>query len=269
MGEPINASGTEIWTERRGQGTDVLLIAGLGDPAEAWQPQLDGLSERYRLTAFDNPGAGRTPLPEEPLSATTMADSAVALLRTVGVRSAHVVGFSMGSAIAQELALGHPEIVRSLVLVSTYARPDALWRSQLYFWRWLAEVAPSERAFLEGFFTWVYTPRAHADGTVGQILEEALGFPHKQSVEAFQAQVDVCLAHDTVDRLPEIGAPTLVLSGELDIILPPRFGRSVAASIPKARFEVMPGEAHQPFQEVPEEFNTRVEAFWREVEARG
>jgi pimeloyl-ACP methyl ester carboxylesterase len=104
---------------------------------------------------------------------------------------------------------------------------------------------------------------------VDQLVEEALAFPHKQSVEAFQAQVDVCLAHDTVDRLPEIAAPTLVLSGELDIILPPRFGRSVAAAIASARFEVMPGEAHQPFQEVPNEFDVRVEAFWREVEAQG
>jgi pimeloyl-ACP methyl ester carboxylesterase len=60
----------------------------------------------------------------------------------------------MGSAIAQELALRHPELVRSLVLVSTYARPDALWRSQLNFWRWLPEVAPSGRAFFEGFVTW-------------------------------------------------------------------------------------------------------------------
>ena len=60
-----------------------------------------------------------------------------------------------------------------------------------------------------------------------------------------------------------------MLSSELDIILPPRIGRSVAAAIPNARFEVMAGEAHQPFQEVPEEFNARVEAFWREVEARG
>jgi pimeloyl-ACP methyl ester carboxylesterase len=133
----------------------------------------------------------------------------------------------------------------------------------------LAEVAPTERAFFEGFFTWVYTPRAHADGTVAQLIEEALAFSHKQSVEAFQAQVDVCLWHDTQDRLPEIGAPTLVLSGEFDIIMPPRVGRSVALGIPKARFEVMPGEAHQPFQEVPEEFNARVEAFWHEVEARG
>jgi pimeloyl-ACP methyl ester carboxylesterase len=198
-----------------------------------------------------------------------MADAAAALLRTLEVPSAHVAGFSMGSAIAQELAIGHPELVRSLVLMSTYARPDALFRSQLNFWRWLVEVAPSERAFFEAFFTWVYTPRAHADGTVAQIVEEALAFPHKQPLEAFQAQVDVCLAHDTEDRLSEIGAPTLVLSGELDIILPPRFGRSVAAGIPNARFDVMPGEAHQPFQEVPEEFDARVGAFWREVEARG
>src|SRR5918998_4649515 len=269
MGERLEVGDVQFWVERYGQGPGVLLIAGLSDPAEGWQLQLEGLADRYHLIAFDNRGTGRTSLPEEPLSATTMADDAGALLRALEIPSAHVVGFSMGSAIAQELALRHPRLVRSLVLVSTYARPDALWRFQLDFWRWLVEVAPSERAFFEAFFTWVYTPRAHADGTVGQLVEEALAFPHKQSVEAFQAQVDVCFTHDTVDRLPEIAAPTLVLSGELDILLPPRFGRSVAAGIPNARFEVMPGEAHQPFQEVPDVFNVRVDTFWLEVEVRG
>src|SRR3712207_7970470 len=73
MGEAINTGEIELWSERRGQGgPDVLLIAGLGDPAEAWQPQLDGLSDRYLLTAFDNRGVGRTPLPEGRLSATTI-----------------------------------------------------------------------------------------------------------------------------------------------------------------------------------------------------
>ena len=263
----IRTGGSELWVERRGAGPDVLLIAGLGDPAEAWQPQLDGLADRYRLTAYDNPGVGRTPLPGGPISPATMADDAAALLRELEVPAAHVAGFSMGSAIAQELALRHPGLVRSLVLVGTYARPDALFRSQVSFWRWLAESAPSERAFFEAFFTWVYTPRAHADGTVEQLVEEALAFPHQQAVEAFQAQVDACLAHDTADRLSQIAAPTLVLAGELDTIMPPRFGRHVAAEIPNARFEVMPGEAHQPFQEVPDEFNARVDAFWREVEA--
>jgi pimeloyl-ACP methyl ester carboxylesterase len=265
MGERVKAGDVDLWVERHGQGPDVLLIAGLGDPAEAWQPQLDGLADRYRLIAFDNRGAARTPLPEKALSPTMMADDAAALLRALEVPSAHVAGFSMGSAIAQELALRHPDLVRSLVLMSTYARADALFRSQLNFWRWLPEVAPNERAFFEAFFTWVYTPRAHADGSVDQIVEEALAFPDQQSVEGFQAQVDVCLAHDTADRLSDITAPTLVLSGEYDTILPPRSGRSVAEAIPNARFDVMPGEAHQPFQEVPDEFNARVDAFWREV----
>ena len=267
MGEQVKAGDVDQWVERRGSGPDVLLIAGLGDPAEAWQPQLDGLADRYRLTAFDNRGVGRSPLPDEPVSVATMADDAAALLRALDVPAAHVAGFSMGSAIAQELALRHPGLVRSLVLVSTYARPDALFRTQLEFWRWLAEAAPSERAFLEAFLTWVYTPRAHDDGTVDQIVDEALAFPHQQSLEAFQAHVDALVAHDTVDRLAEIAVPTLVLAGEFDVILPPRCSRSVAAGIPNARFEVMPGEAHQPFQEVPDEFNSRVHAFWREVEA--
>src|SRR3712207_9058929 len=94
MGEAVNTGDIEIWTQRRGQGSDVLLIAGLGDPAEAWQPQLDGLSDRYLLTAFDNRGAGRTSLPERRLSASTMADAAAALLRALEVPSAHVAGFS-------------------------------------------------------------------------------------------------------------------------------------------------------------------------------
>ena len=264
---PSRTDALELWVERRGEGPDVLLIAGLGDSAEAWQPQLDGLSDRYRLTAYDNRGVGRTPLPDGRLSAASMADDAAALLRALDVPAAHVAGFSMGSAIAQELAIRHPELVRSLVLVSTYARPDALLRTQFAFWRWLAEAAPSERAFFEAFFTWVYTPRAHADGTVGQIIDEALAFPHQQSVEAFQAQVDACLTHDTAGRLSQITAPTLVLAGELDIILPPRLSRLVAEAIPNARFELMPGEAHQPFQEIPDRFNARVDAFWREIDA--
>jgi pimeloyl-ACP methyl ester carboxylesterase len=260
----VTANGLDIYVEQVGQGPDVLLIGGLGDTVESWQLQLDGLSDRYRLTAFDNRGAGRTPLGDSPLTAPTMADDAAALLRALEIPSAHVAGFSLGSAVVQELALRHPGLVRSLVLVSTYARPDALFRSQLEFWRWLPEVAPSERAFYEAFFTWVYTPRAHADGSVDQIVDEALAFPHQQSVDAFQAQVEACLTHDAADRLSQIAAPTLVIAGEFDTILPPRCGRLVAEAIPGARFEVMPGEAHQPFQEIPDQFNARVDAFWRE-----
>ncbi|MEV8550706.1 alpha/beta fold hydrolase [Streptomyces glaucescens] len=266
MGEYVEVDGTMIWAESRGEGPDVLLIAGLSDPAEAWQAQLDGLSDRYRVTAFDNRGSGRTALPEGPVSMGMMADDAAGVLRALGVGRAHVAGFSGGSAIAQELALRHPEAVRSLVLTSTWARAEPYFTSMTRFWHWLATHAPDERAMLEAFFLWIYTPRAHANGMVRHIIDETLAFPYPQSAEAFQRQLETFTRHDTLDRLPAITAPTLVLAGELDMATPVRLGRAVADAIPGARFEVLAQEAHQPFQESPGLFNARVDAFWREVD---
>jgi pimeloyl-ACP methyl ester carboxylesterase len=119
MGEQVRTGTVDLWVERRGQGPEVLFIAGLGDPVEAWQLQLEGLADRYRLAAYDNRGVGRTPMPQELLTVAALADDAAALLGALGVPAAHVVGQSTGGVIAQELALRHPEVVRSLVLVST------------------------------------------------------------------------------------------------------------------------------------------------------
>jgi pimeloyl-ACP methyl ester carboxylesterase len=256
----------DLWVIQEGTGPDVLLIGGLGDPVESWQLQLMGLADEFRLTAFDNRGAGRSPLPDGPLTIESMADDAAQVLRTAGIGSAHVAGFSAGSLIAQELAIRHPDLVRSLVLVSTWASVDAYFETLGRTWRWMAANAPAERDFLEAIFLWIYTRRAHLDGTVGFLLEETLAFPHPPSPEALQRTIDALMVHRTADRLPAVTAPTLVVSGSEDILTPPHYGREVADLIPGARFEMMDGEAHQPFQEAPERFNTLVTEFWREVE---
>src|SRR3712207_6822387 len=204
-----------------------------------WSSDVCSSDLRYRLTAFDNRGAGRTAMPGDSVSAETMADDAAAVLRGLDVSSAHVAGFSGGSIIAQELALRHPELVRSLVLQSTWAVPDPYLRTWISFVRWLVEVALSERAFLEGFFLDIYTARAHNDGTVGRFIEEVLAFPHKQSTEDLQRFLDAFLEHDTSDRLPGIAAPTLVLAGGRDPTARPPLCRAVAELIPCARFAVM------------------------------
>jgi pimeloyl-ACP methyl ester carboxylesterase len=265
MRTTISTHDLDICVEHRGAGPDVLLIAGLGDPVEAWQAQLDGLADRYHLIACDNRGVGRTALPDTPFSVATMADDAAAVLRGLDIPAAHVAGFSGGSVIARELTRRHPDLVRSLVLVGSFAKWDVLAHTAVESWRWQAGAAPSERAFLESFYTWIYTPRAHDNGTVRQIIDEELEFPYPTSGESIQRTMDAYLFYEDVDRLFEITVPTLVLSGELDLICPPRQGRIVADGIPGATFEVLAGEAHQPFQESPDEFNSRVDAFWRQV----
>jgi pimeloyl-ACP methyl ester carboxylesterase len=134
-------------------------------------------------------------------------------------------------------------------------------------WPWMAAAAPSERAMLEAFFLWIYTARAHDDGTVAAIIDDALAFEHPQSPEGFARQLEAWSGHDTFDRLPAIDVPTLVVAGGQDIATPARMGRVVAERIPGARLVELPDEAHQPFQERPAEFNELVARFWATVDA--
>ncbi len=269
MGAHVRAGTLDVWTEQVGTGPDVLLIGGLGDTVESWQFQLDGLADRYRLTAFDNRGAGRTAMPDGPVTVEAMADDAAGVLDALGIASAHVAGFSGGSIISQQLALRHPELVRSLVLPSTWATPDLYLLAWGRFVQWLVDAVPDERTFLECFFLDIYTARAHNDGTVAAFIEEVLAFPHKQAPEDVHRFLDAFLTHpDPSARLPEVSAPTLVLAGGVDSTARPELGRVVADLIPGARFEVWETEAHQPFQEVPDRWNTRVDAFWQDVHTR-
>ena len=260
----MTAEAHDLWVVQQGKGTDVLLIGGLGDSVEAWQFQLSGLCESFRMTAFDNRGAGRSALPDGPFTVESMADDAASVVRAAGLHSVHVAGFSGGSVIAQELAIRHPGLVRSLVLVSTWARVDPYFEAMARAWRWMAASAPSERGFLEAFFVWIYTRRAHLDGTVDQMIEEALAFPHAASAEAIQRTLDAFSRTRQPIGYPG-GPPSLVLAGSEDLATPWQYGREVADLIPGARFEIWDGEAHQPFQEAPDRFNRLVAEFWTEV----
>jgi pimeloyl-ACP methyl ester carboxylesterase len=269
MGAHVHAGDLDVWVEQVGEGPDVLLVGGLGDTVESWQFQLDGLADRYRLTAFDNRGAGRTAMPDGPVTVEAMADDAAAVLDALGIASAHVAGFSGGSIIGQELAARHPARVRSLVLQSTWVVPDPYLRAWGRYVEWLIDAAPDERTFLECFFLDIYTARAHNDGTVAAFVDEVLAFPHKQSADDLHRFLGAFWAHDGTGSLPRITAPTLVLAGGLDPTARPELGQAVADLVPGAVFEVWATESHQPFQEVPERWNARVDAFWQEVAAAG
>jgi pimeloyl-ACP methyl ester carboxylesterase len=260
-------SPVDLWVEQQGSGPAVLLLAGLGDPAEVWRPQLDGLAGRYRVIAPDNRGVGRTPMPAEGVSIPAMAEDAAGVLRDRGLERAHVVGFSMGGLVAQELALAHPDAVSSLVLLSTYARTDALLHRTISSWIWLAQIADDPREFMRSFSTWLFSRRAHENGFAEAWVQAGLDDPHPMSTQDFCAAARACLEHDALDRLGAIAAATLVVAGADDLVTPPRFARELAGRIPGARLSLLPGYAHQSFMEAPDQTNAVLDGFFSEVTA--
>jgi pimeloyl-ACP methyl ester carboxylesterase len=168
----------------------------------------------------------------------------------------------MGGAIAQELALAHPDRVRSLVLNGTWCRGDRFLREIVRSWIWAAQKADSTRDFLVAVNLWCFAPRIWNDGVMDGWLEAAVASPYQQSVDAFSRSAEALLQHDTADRIGAISCPTLVTVGELDLVLPPRFSREIAERIPGARLVVVPEAGHQPFQELPGDYNRLIAEFW-------
>jgi pimeloyl-ACP methyl ester carboxylesterase len=261
----VNANGVELWAEQDGQGEDVLFISGLADEGACWVDQVGSLHDRYRVTTFDNRGVGRSTTPEGQFTIADFAADTAALMDALEIERAHVVGSSMGGAIAQELALAHPERVRSLVLNGTWCRGDRFLHEIFRNWMWSAEKADSIRDFLVTVNLWCFSPRIWNEGTMDEWITAAEKSPYAQSVDAFCRSTKALIAHDSADRVGGIGAPTLVTVGELDLVLPARFSQELVERIPNARLVVIPDVGHQPFQEVPEDYNTLLADFWQSV----
>jgi pimeloyl-ACP methyl ester carboxylesterase len=185
-----------------------------------------------------------------------MADDTAALMDALGIARAHVLGVSMGGMIAQELALAHPERVRSLQLHCTYARPDNYLRALVEAWR-VARTTLTEEAALRTIALWLFAPATYNERPelVETLLAGALANPHPQSRTGFLRQSEAVERHDAADRLHTICRPTLVTAAAEDILVPPRFSRVLAERIPHAEFLTVAGAGHAYFWERPEAFN--------------
>ncbi len=239
------ADGTRINYQVTGRrnGPPVLLIQGLGADKHGWDLQRLALAWTHRTIALDNRGAGRSDKPHGTYSLEQMAADAIAVLDDAGVDTAHVVGASMGGAIAQVLTLTYPERVRSLTLTCTSCRNHE-WRRELLA-GWGAEAREHGMgAMTSKAARWVIGPRSFRRlmPAVGWLGPLAFGRP----AHAFAAQVDAILAADDglVDLLGTIEVPTLVVVGNQDILTPRGDSEELAELIPTAELVVISGAAH-------------------------
>lgn len=230
----------------------LLLVMGLAYPAAMWFRLVPALSERYRVLRVDNRGAGLTgDVPGAPYTVETMAGDCLAVLDEAGVDRAQVVGISMGGLIAQELALTAADRVQSLCLMATHPgiahaviNPEAL----KLVTSGRADMTPQEAAE-------VSIPFNYAPDTPRERIEQdwAVRLPLACSLAGYTAQVQGTLPWTRYDDLPRISAPTLVLHGELDALVPPENGARLAERIPDCEHVTVPGANHLLMTDQPEQ----------------
>lgn len=252
----VQVNDITVAVQEFGEGEPLLIINGTSQSLGFWTETALVWANRFRVITYDLRGMGGSERGSGALSVASLAADAQGLLETLDIERAHVLGYSLGSAIAQELALAAPNRVASLVLYCTWGRTDGFQRAMMiglaHPWR----TGDVEAAL--GALGVAFSPQLLDNPEFGVLIEQLLPlFPStEQQIRTCAEQWDADLAHDTLDRLSEITTPTLVIAGEQDLLTPPWHGRQVADAIPGARHHLFtgPGSSHALGVERAEEF---------------
>ena len=252
-----NVDGLSINYDVQGEGDPLLLIPYLSADHACYAFQLPAYTEHFSCIAIDLPGTGESDKPPGPYSTETYAEQVAGFLGAIGIESAHVAGVSLGAGVAMHLAASHPERVRSLSLHSPWDRSDAYLRTCVETWRTLARSLPTVADMvIQGIFPFCFTPEMYAERPeyVDALVDFVRSRP-AQPLDAFLAQTDAVIAHDAGPVLGEIGVPSLITVGALDLICSPRVAERLRSKIGGSELVVFEHLSHAGLHEDPETFN--------------
>jgi aminoacrylate hydrolase len=260
-------NGIELFFDDVGRGVPVMLITGLGGVGSEWGAQIDFFGAQFRAIVPDHRGRGRSTITKTGHTYRQLARDMAACLRACTDRPAHLVGSSAGGVIAQLMALDHPDVVASLTITSSFSREDEYSRRWLAFRLALLERGSVDDNVALNMLLLFSAEHIRTHGVELADLERVMrAAPFDREIAV--ARLNMVRELDHHRRLHEIGVPTLVLAGADDFLTPVYLSRDMAAEIPGAVLEVVPGAGHLVFAERPERFFDIVSTFIANAEAK-
>lgn len=254
-------NGTTLYYEQHGAGLPLVLIAGFSCDTTFWQPILKDLAQHFHVTIFDNRGIGQSDRPDLPYFIEDMANDTVALMDELGIKEAHILGHSMGGAIAQHIAFTHPQRVENLILANSLIKMNQVSVLTEQFLLKLRQDDVPLRRILEGTLPWIFSSAfLSSERQVEKLIEIGLTNPFPQTPNSVKGQLNALVHFDSSQWFKKINVRTLVIGADEDILCP-RQSQALAAGIPGAQFVNITGTGHASLIEKPREFIRVVEAF--------
>jgi len=247
---------------RHGDGPPLLLINGLGAPLEMWRPLLRHLRD-YGVVTFDMPGCGLSSTPRQPLGMRGLASIVETMMRLAGPTRAHVLGYSLGGLVAQELAFRHPERVERLVLCATTAGFPSVPPRPLAGWLLLMPARYNSAAAAKMIVPVIAGGRTRRERRVLDAnLPQRLA--HPPSLVGYMHQLYAASGFSSHRWLRRIPHPTLVLAGDDDPLIAVANARYLARAIPGAKLSVMAGAGHLMLIDEPRQAGELIRQFFEE-----
>ena len=251
-----------IFYEEVGSGPTIVWIPGTGLRGSTWRQQVEHFRDRFHCVTVDLRGSGESGGAHTAFGVADLAADVAAVLDTLGVQKVTAIGLSLGSAVAQELALARPRLVSQLVLLATWSSTATEHHIRRHFESRLYALEHGPMDVYRQFSFWMYSPRLYDhEPELQEDVERRLQANSSGSQAGIAAHFRADLMHETRARLPEIGCPCLVLHGEDDLITLPWYNQTVADHIPNARLEVIADAGHLVWLERPREVNRHIDRF--------
>lgn len=222
----------------------MVLITGLGGEISFWRKYLPILSKAYEVVVLDNRGAGETEYPPGLFTMSALADDVAGLMEHLGHRRYHVLGWSMGGNIAQRLAVTRPRSIGALVLMSTYARRPERSSFAIDTMIRTVEEGATFDTLMELMQSWCLPEDYFRKLALAKPAQRRCNGNGKRAAEGFKAQKLALDLFDGHGHLHEITAPTLIVHGDEDIMVPPHFARELMQNIRGSQLEWVPGAGH-------------------------
>jgi len=258
----VQTNGINMYYEVHGTGTPLLLIAGLSRSHIIWDDIIPYLSQQHQVIIFDNRGTGQSDKPDAPYSIEMLADDTVGLLKHLNIRSANILGHSMGGFIAMHIAAKHPELVSKLLLCGTCAKTEQQTIDYFTQRKEYLATQPTIEEAIRTVLPWIFSQEfLSAPGHLEALIEKEKSNPHPQPIYAFFHQADACAQHDARHLLKDIKAETLVMCGSADTTITPEASKKMAYAIHNSTVKIIPGSGHMLQVEQPQAFLNLVKDF--------